>query len=154
MAAPGRKKGPAPRPARTQRSRPRTPPSAPRAAAQAPASAPPPRNGLGTTALGLGVVAVIASPTLTFGVLLGVPALVVGFLARKRVSRGEATNKRSTTAAMLLGAVAVAIVIGLIVYGRILLNTPAGKRYTACVDRAGDDRAAAQVCEDVFDRER
>lgn len=161
MAAPGRKKGPAPRARATTsgKARRQAAPAA-RAAVRRPGESTPSadpasaRNGLGAVALGLGVLAVLTSPTLTFGVLLGVGAMVVGFLARQRVARGEATNKGSTTAAMALGAAALAIVAGLIIYGRILLSSPAGERYTDCLDRAGDDRAAAGVCEDTFERER
>lgn len=157
MAAPGRKKGPAPKPSRT-----RKPPAARPAASLSPRTAPPapadgddlPRNGLGLTGLVLGILAVVTSLTVVLGIILGVPAMIVGFLAVKRVRAGQATNFRSSVTAVLLGVVAVAVAIGLILYGRNLLNSPAGKRYTACIDAAGKDKAARAICEDTFDRER
>ena len=50
---------------------------------------PAPKNGLGTASL---VVAIISLFTVFGGIVLGVVAVILGFLGRGRVKRGEATN--------------------------------------------------------------
>src|SRR5665213_3215703 len=52
------------------------------------------RNGLGTTALVLGVIAVVLSWTVVGGIILGVLAVVFGIVGRGRAKRGEATNRK------------------------------------------------------------
>jgi hypothetical protein len=69
------------------------------------------RNGLGIAALVLGILALITSVSLA-GLLFGSFAVVLGIPALDAVRRGEATNRRTTIAGVVLGV--VAIVIGLI----------------------------------------
>jgi lysylphosphatidylglycerol synthetase-like protein (DUF2156 family) len=71
----------------------------------------PARNGLGSAALTLGVVAAVTS-WMVIGIPFGIAALAVGIAGRARVSRGQATNRRSATAGMVLGV--VAIIVGLV----------------------------------------
>jgi len=71
----------------------------------------PARNGLGSAALTLGVVATVTS-WLVIGIPIGVAALAVGIRGRARVARGQATNRRSATAGIVLGV--VAIMVGLV----------------------------------------
>ena len=53
----------------------------------------PKRNGLGTAALVMGILAVFPGTcTVIFGIVLGIVAVILGFLARGRVTRGEADN--------------------------------------------------------------
>jgi ABC-type phosphate transport system permease subunit len=73
-----------------------------------------PRNQAGIAAVILGGFA-LATCWLLIGVPLGIAALLTGDIARRRVSRGEATNPRAAMAGMVLGA--VAIVAGLIAIG-------------------------------------
>jgi Domain of unknown function (DUF4190) len=64
------------------------------------------RNGLGTTSLVLGLLALISS-WLTIGLVVGIAAVVTGLLARARVARGEATNRGMAIAGIALGVVAI-----------------------------------------------
>lgn len=153
MAAPGRKKGPRPQ-QQSRKPAPAPERRAPGTTATAPTPVAGPRNALGLIGVILGALSVPGALVITFGVVLGIPAAVLGFLSLKRVRRGEATNFRSSVGAMALGLVGVAIAISLIVYGQHVLNTPAGKRYTACDHAAGKDKAAQKLCRDAFDRER
>jgi Na+(H+)/acetate symporter ActP len=73
-----------------------------------------PRNQVGVASVLLGGAA-LATCWLLIGVPLGIAALLSGDIARRRVSRGEATNQRAATAGMVLGA--VAIVAGLVAIG-------------------------------------
>ena len=70
-----------------------------------------PRNGVGIAALVLGVLALISSVSL-IGLMFGSLAMALGLSAWDRVVRNEATNRKTTIAAIVLGV--VAIVIGFI----------------------------------------
>lgn len=72
-----------------------------------------PRNGLGIASLVLGLIALITSVSIV-GLLFGSFAVVLGFFAWDQVIRNEATNRRTTIAAMVLGV--IAIIIGLIAF--------------------------------------
>jgi ABC-type phosphate transport system permease subunit len=73
-----------------------------------------PRNQVGVVSVILGGLALVTC-WLLIGVPLGIAAVLSGDIARRRASRGEATNPRTAIAGMVLGA--VAIVTGLIVIG-------------------------------------
>jgi hypothetical protein len=71
-----------------------------------------PRNGLGIGALVLGILALITSVSL-LGLLFGSLTVGLSLAAWDRVVRDEATNRKTTIAAMVLGV--VAIIISLVV---------------------------------------
>ncbi|OAN37349.1 DUF4190 domain-containing protein [Mycolicibacterium iranicum] len=110
-----------------------------------------PKNGLGTASL---VVAIISLFTLFGGVVLGIVAVVLGFLGRGRVKRGEATNGGVAMAGIVLGflsivvSIAAFVVVG--VFGVALFNEVGGTDYIDCVNRAGSDQAAVQQCAEEF----
>jgi hypothetical protein len=66
------------------------------------------RNGLGTGALVLGILALITS-VLLVGLLFGSLTVALGLAAWDRVARDEATNRKTTITAMVLGVVAIII---------------------------------------------
>ncbi|MEJ5915518.1 DUF4190 domain-containing protein [Pseudokineococcus sp. 1T1Z-3] len=70
------------------------------------------KNGVGVGALVVGIVAVLLACTSVPGILLGVVALVLGVVGRKRVARGDATNKGVATTGLALGI--AGIVLGLV----------------------------------------
>ncbi|WP_328719127.1 DUF4190 domain-containing protein [Streptomyces sp. NBC_00247] len=82
--------------------------------------APVPSNGMGVTAMVLGIVSICLF--FLWGVVsivLGVLALVFGILGRKRARRGEANNGGQALAGIITGSVGIfigAVVIGLIVW--------------------------------------
>ncbi|MCZ0731125.1 DUF4190 domain-containing protein [Mycolicibacterium iranicum] len=110
-----------------------------------------PKNGLGTASL---VVAIISLFTLFGGVVLGIVAVVLGFMGRGRVKRGEATNGGVAMAGIVLGflsiivSIAAFVVVG--VFGVALFNEVGGTDYIDCVNRAGSDQAAVQQCAEEF----
>jgi ABC-type phosphate transport system permease subunit len=73
-----------------------------------------PRNELGVASLLLGFVALI-SCWLLIGIPFGVAAIITGDMARRRVTRGQATNPRAAMVGIVLGS--VAIVAGLVAVG-------------------------------------
>lgn len=111
-----------------------------------------PRNGLGTAALAVGILALLSVITvITFpvGTVLGVVAIVLGFLARRRVKRGEATNGGSALAGLVLGV--VSLLIGIVLFA--LIGAAASMfgdeimSYQECVAQAGNDQAAIAECD-------
>ncbi len=112
-----------------------------------PASAP--RNGLGIAAL---VVAIIALLSVYGGLILGIVAVILGFLGRGRVKRGEANNGGVAMAGIVLGflAIVVSIVaVALTVWG---FNEVGGGDLITCLREAGSDQVAQQDCADRFQR--
>jgi hypothetical protein len=69
------------------------------------------RNGIGYTALGLGILALITSPLLV-GLLFGSLAVTLGLAGLDAAAYDEATNRKSALAAAILGV--IASVIGII----------------------------------------
>ncbi len=112
-----------------------------------PPAAAPPQNGLGVASL---VVAIVALFSVVGGIVLGVVAIILGFLGRGRVKRGEADNGGIATAGIVLGLLSIIesiVVIAIAVWG---FNEVGGTDYVSCVSRAGSDQEAVQACADKF----
>lgn len=98
---------------------------------------PAPRNGLGTAALILGIVGVLAGLIpLTFWLagILAVLAVVLGVTGVARANRGQASNKRTALAGTLLGGLAAALAV----LGAVLLGQAADQLATD-LDQLGRD---------------
>lgn len=106
---------------------------------------PPPtgrRNGLGSASLVLALVALVATVTIFGGAILGIAAAVMGFVARGRVKRGEATDGGVAIAGIVLGIIATivsAFVIWL-AFGTDMFN----EDYQHCL---GYHNGMSQYCE-------
>ena len=109
-----------------------------------------PSNGLGTAALVLGILAVLTTITVIGGVVLGLVALILGFLARGKVKRGEATNGGSALAGIILGAIAILASGAIVAAGVSLINSDSGKKLQDCLDKAGENQAAVEQCQRDF----
>lgn len=127
------------------------PPPAPQYGAQyggyPPPAPPAPKNGLGVASL---VVAIIALFSVVGGVVLGVVAIILGFLGRGRVKRGEANNGGIAIAGIVLGALSIVVsivVIAIAVWG---FNEAGGTDYFDCLSRAGSDEQAIEACAQEF----
>ncbi|WP_380171980.1 DUF4190 domain-containing protein [Kineococcus sp. DHX-1] len=111
-----------------------------------------PRNGLAVVALVLGIVALLLS-WIFVGVVLSIVGLILGFSARKRVKRGQATNGGTATAAIVVNVVALVASIALsilwIVAGNWLIENGAGD-YAQCLSQANGNEAAISQCEQQF----
>jgi len=106
-----------------------------------------PQNGLGIAAL---VTAIIALLTVIGGVVLGVVAVILGFLGWGKAKRGEATNGGVAVAGIVLGFLSIVeaiAVIGLFIWG---FGEVGGTDLVDCLARAGNDPAAQQQCSDQF----
>jgi hypothetical protein len=121
------------------------PPPAPYAGYTPPPTGP--KNGLGTAAL---VVAIVALLSVFGGVVLGVVAVILGFLGWSRARRGEATNGGVAIAGIVLGFLSIieaVVLIGLAIWG---FNQAGGTDYIDCLSKAGSDQEAMQQCADRF----
>lgn len=111
-----------------------------------------PRNGLGTAALILAIVGLVLCWSIAGGVILGLCAVIIGFVARGRVKRGEATNGGVAVAGIVLGVVAIIAGLVFIPIYIGLFDQVGGSDYVDCLSRAGNDTEAQQRCADEFTR--
>jgi hypothetical protein len=106
-----------------------------------------PKNGLGIASL---VIAIVALVFIVGGIVLGVVAVILGFLGWGRARRGEANNGGVAVAGIVLGFLSIieaVVVIGLVVWG---FDRFGGTDYLDCMSRAGSDQEAIQQCADQF----
>jgi hypothetical protein len=105
------------------------------------------RNGMGTGALILGILAVVPGTcTVVLGVVLGVVAVILGVLARKRVSRGEADNGGTALAGILLGVLAIVASVALAVIATTLFKGVGFSEYVDCMSNAAGDQVEQNLC--------
>ncbi len=115
------------------------------------------RNGMGTTALVLGVVALVLVVLLLFsplGAFLGLLAVLFGVLGLIRANRGEADNRGQAVAGLVTGGIALLVGIFLTISIGTWFATHVNdfNRFGRCLDHAG--RAAArEPCAQQLSRE-
>ncbi|WP_254408088.1 DUF4190 domain-containing protein [Streptomyces sp. AC495_CC817] len=80
-----------------------------------PVLAPPPSNGIGIAAMVLGICAAVLFCLWPFAILLGIMAMIFGFVGRAKARRGEATNPGHALAGIICGAAGILLGIGFIV---------------------------------------
>jgi Domain of unknown function (DUF4190) len=111
------------------------------------------KNGVGIAALVVALISLPAALTIVGGIVLGVAAIILGFVGRNRVRNGEANNGGVAMAGIVLGALGVLFSIVMIVIavvaGRWFMDI-GGRDFVDCMREAGDDQAAQQQCEDQF----
>jgi hypothetical protein len=109
-----------------------------------------PKNGLGIAALVVAIIGLVFCWTVVGGVILGFIAIILGFVARGRVKRGQATNSGVAIAGIVLGFLAIiaSLVFIPIWYG--VFEEVGGTDYVDCVSKAGNDADAIQKCVDQF----
>jgi len=109
-----------------------------------------PRNGLGITALVLAIIGLVFCWTVAGGVILGVIAVVIGFVARGRVKSGQATNGGVAIAGIVLGFLAIIVSLIFIPIWIGVFRQVGGTDYVDCLSKAGSDQQAIQKCADQF----
>jgi hypothetical protein len=109
-----------------------------------------PRNGLGIAALVVAIVGLVFCWTVVGGVILGVTAIILGFVGRGRVKRGEATNGGVAIAGIVLGFLAIVVSLVFIPIWIGMFEEVGGSDYVDCLSRAGSDEQAVQKCADQF----
>lgn len=109
-----------------------------------------PKNGLGIAALIIAIVALMCVWTVMGGIVLGVVALILGFVGRGRVKRCEATNGGVAIAGIVLGSLAIVISLIFIAIWASVFNEVGGGDYVDCLSRAGSNENAVQQCANQF----
>jgi hypothetical protein len=108
------------------------------------------RNGMGTTALVLGVVALVLVLLLLFsplGAFLGLLAVLFGILGLVRANRGEADNRGQAVAGLITGAIALifGILFTISVGTWFATHVNDFRRFGDCMDQA-TGQAAHEQC--------
>ncbi|TCK24414.1 DUF4190 domain-containing protein [Pseudonocardia endophytica] len=109
------------------------------------AGAPAPRNGLGLSALILGIIAILTC-WLVIGGLFGLIAIVLGVLGAGRARRGRATNRGVAITGIVTGALGLVVAIVIVVIGGTAFFSFGGGQAVDCVNQAGGDQAKIQQC--------
>ena len=107
------------------------------------------RNGMGTTALVVGVVALVLVLLLLFsplGALLGLLAVLFGILGLIRVNRGEADNRGQAVAGLVTGGLALLFGILFTISVGTWFSTHVNdfRRFGNCMDQANGANAREQ----------
>jgi membrane-bound ClpP family serine protease len=108
------------------------------------------RNGIGTAALVIGVVALVLVVLLLFsplGAFLGLVAVVLGIVGLVRANRGEADNRGQAVTGLVTGGLAllIGIVVTISVGTWFATHTNDFRRFGDCMDNAVGD-AAREEC--------
>ena len=109
-----------------------------------------PRNGLGVAALVIAIIGLVFCWTVVGGVILGLCAVIIGFVARGRVTRGEATNGGVAIAGIVLGFLAIIVSLIFIPIWIGVFDEVGGTDYVQCLSNAGSNEHAIQQCADQF----
>jgi hypothetical protein len=109
-----------------------------------------PKNGLGIASLILAIVALVSVWSVFAPVILGVIAVVVGFLGHGRVKRGTADNGGVAIAGIVLGGLAIVVGLAFIAIWTALWKDVGGGDYIDCMQKAGTDQAQQQQCSEQF----
>jgi Septum formation len=110
-----------------------------------------PRNGLGTTALILGIIGALTGviPFMFWlAGALGLIGLILGFIARGRVKRGEATNGTAALWGIITSAVAVVLsIVGLVILVGVVLSEEGSMETESTASPAVETSAPTQAQE-------
>lgn len=96
------------------------------------------------------MVAIISLFSVVGGVVLGVVAVILGFLGRGRVKRGEANNGGIAMAGIVLGVLSIVVSVVAIAIAVWGFREVGGTDYVDCLSRAGSDQQAIEACADEF----
>jgi hypothetical protein len=99
------------------------------------------RNGMGTAALVVGVVALVLAVLLIFfpiAFVLGVLAIIFGVVGMRRVTRGEANNRGYAVAGLTCGVIAVvfSIYLGVRLSTFVVDNADNFRQFWTCITSA------------------
>ncbi len=115
-----------------------------------PAAPPVIRNGLGVAALVVAIIGLLGSFSVAGGIIMGIAAVILGFLGRNRVRRGEADNGGVALAGIVLGVLAIIAGLFFIAIWVGMFKEVGAGGYFECLQQAGQDRTQVQECADEF----
>lgn len=114
------------------------------------------RNGMGTAALVVGVVALVLAVLLIFfpiAFVLGILAMIFGAFGIRRADRGEANNKGHAIAGLVCGAVAFLLAVSIGVRLGTFVNDHSGdfRDFWTCITSAPTE-SEQQACGEALAR--
>lgn len=109
-----------------------------------------PKNGLGIASLVIAILALLTFLSVGGGIIGGIVAVIIGFVARGRVKRGEATNGGVATAGIVLGFLAILAGIVAIVIWIVVFQKLGTSGYVDCMQAAGQNQQEQRQCENQF----
>jgi hypothetical protein len=115
-----------------------------------PGLTPSPRNGAGVAALVVAILALFGSCSVVGGIVLGIVAVILGFIGRGRANRGEADNRAVATTGLVLGVVAVIVSFGFVAFYVDAFNKYGGQELMTCIQNANSDNNQVQLCMEEF----
>ncbi len=98
----------------------------------------------------IAIIGLVLCETVVGGIILGIVAVVIGFVAHGRVRRGEANNGGVAIAGIVLGFIALVAGVVFIFIWVGVFKQIGGGTYFDCVKNAGNDQAKIQQCADQF----
>ncbi|ORI20525.1 hypothetical protein BJD99_03425 [Rhodococcus sp. 1163] len=98
----------------------------------------------------LAILGIVLCWTILGGIIFGLLAVVIGFIGRSKSRKGTATNGAISLVSIILGLVAVALSIVLLVVGIGLFNRSGGKDFADCISHAGNNQREQQRCADKW----
>lgn len=107
-------------PPESQPGQPTPPPPPPPGGAPGQGGGQQPSNGLGLASMIVGIVSIPLVCCFSIGTVGGIVAVVLGFLGKGKVGRGEATNGGQARAGIICGFVAVGLGVLFLILGLVL----------------------------------
>lgn len=107
-------------------------------------------SGMATAALALGILALISSWTVFGGILLGLLAVILGFVALRKARRGLGAGRGRAIAGIILGLLSMAIAIALVAFAVSIFNSEEAQNLKDCLRDAGASQSEIQQCENEF----
>jgi hypothetical protein len=111
------------------------------------------KNGLGIASLVIAIIGLLSVwvPIVNIvSIVLGLIAVVIGFLGRGRVKRRIANNGGVAVAGIVLGALAIVVGLAFIALWTTVWRDVGGGDYIDCMQKAGSDQLQQQRCADQF----
>jgi hypothetical protein len=112
-----------------------------------------PKNALGLTSLVLAIVGLLSVwvPVVNIAsIVLGLVAIVIGIIGRRRVKRGIANNGGMAIAGIVLGTLAVIVGLAFIALWATVWKDAGGGDYIDCMQKAGSNQYQQRHCADQF----
>lgn len=107
-------------------------------------------SGMAITALILGIIALLSCWTIVGGILFGLIAIVLGFVAARRAKRGEAGGRGMAITGIVLGLLGLVLSVVIVAVIGAFWNSASFSDYRECLNDAGSDQQAIADCETEF----
>ncbi|TDZ45335.1 DUF4190 domain-containing protein [Mycobacteroides franklinii] len=118
----------------------------------APVPPPAPKNGIGMSALIVGIVAILLSCTVFGGFFGGIVAVGLGIAGLLRVKRAEADNRGVAIGGIALGGLAILLSTLIVVFTLVFMKSAGLSDFITCLADVKGDQAKATQCQNDFEK--